>query len=402
MRHHRNVPRFLGEAHGVEGLGEGADLVEFDQHGVGGFLLDAAADEARVGDKQVIAHELAPVAELTCQIDPAGPIVLRHAVFHGVDRIAADQFVDVRHLLGAVALGCLVRRAARGGLEQAVIVDAVLVKLRCRAIQRQRDVPVLVGASGLVTGGLDRLQDGLDGVLRAVEDRREAALVADGGGKVALLQDRAQGVEDLGTGAQRLFEAVQPVRADHELLKRDRGVGVRSAVDDVHHRHRQGGGVALGQIAEQRGVRGGGGGARGGQRYGQDGVRAQAGLELRAVQIDHAAVDGGLVGGGHAGDGGGQLGLDVLDRAGHALAAIARGILVAQLERLALAGGSARRHSGARVHSAGEGDFRFNRGCAARVQNFTGRYCLDRGVHLCSSVFSKRYMRASPLNRLVI
>ena len=54
-----------------------------------------------------------------------------------------------------------------------------------------------------------------------------------------LLQDPAQGVEDLGPGAQRLGERRGADRHDHELLEVHAAVGVRPAVEDVHHRHRQ-------------------------------------------------------------------------------------------------------------------------------------------------------------------
>ena len=40
-------------------------------------------------------------------------------------------------------------------------------------------------------------------------------------------------------------------RQDHELLHVDRIVGVRAAIDDIHHRHRQDVGVGPTQVSEQ-------------------------------------------------------------------------------------------------------------------------------------------------------
>ena len=48
-------------------------------------------------------------------------------------------------------------------------------------------------------------------------------------------QQLLQRMEDLGAVAQRLAEARRADRQDHELLDVEAVVGVRAAVDDVHH-----------------------------------------------------------------------------------------------------------------------------------------------------------------------
>ena len=68
---------------------------------------------------------------------------------------------------------------------------------------------------------------------------REAAFVADAGRLAACLQDAAQRVKDLGAHPQRLGERRRAERHHHEFLEVDARVGVRAAVEDVHHRHRQ-------------------------------------------------------------------------------------------------------------------------------------------------------------------
>ena len=57
---------------------------------------------------------------------------------------------------------------------------------------------------GLEPGLADRLEHQVERLAVRLEVRREAAFVADAGGVAGLLQDRAQRVEDLGAGAQRL------------------------------------------------------------------------------------------------------------------------------------------------------------------------------------------------------
>ena len=75
----------------------------------------------------------------------------------------------------------------------------------------------------------------------------------------------------------------------------------------------------------------------------QRGVGAQAALVVGAVEVDQRLVEEGLLGGVEAQHRFADLGVDVLDRAQHALAEVARLVAVAQLDRLAGAGGRAAR-----------------------------------------------------------
>jgi hypothetical protein len=45
-------------------------------------------------------------------------------------------------------------------------------------------------------------------------------------------------MKHLGAAAQRVAKVLRADRDDHELLQIQAVVGVRAAVDDVHHRHR--------------------------------------------------------------------------------------------------------------------------------------------------------------------
>ena len=85
-----------------------------------------------------------------------------------------------------------------------------------------------------------------------LEVGREAALVADRGAEPAVVQRPLQRVEDLGAHPQRLGEASAPTGHDHELLEVDLVVGVRAAVQDVHHRHRQHVRRLAAQVAPER------------------------------------------------------------------------------------------------------------------------------------------------------
>src|SRR3972149_2366162 len=74
---------------GGQRLGQRADLVELDQHRVGRLLAYAAADALHVGHEDVVAHQLQLGAQARRERAPAAPVLLRHPVLDGDDRIAA-------------------------------------------------------------------------------------------------------------------------------------------------------------------------------------------------------------------------------------------------------------------------------------------------------------------------
>ena len=84
-------------------------------------------------------------------------------------------------------------------------------------------------------------------------------------------------------------------RHDHEFLEVDRGVRVRAAVHDVHHRHGQHLGVRAADVLVEGLVQRGGGGLGGREGDAEDGVGAELRLGLRAVELDHRPVDADLV-----------------------------------------------------------------------------------------------------------
>src|SRR5207249_826245 len=85
------------------------------------LLLDALAQDGRVGDEQIIADELYGVAQRAGEERPAVPVVLGHAVLDRHDGLAAHEIgVEGDELLGG---------AAGRGLRRKLI-GAVLTQLR--------------------------------------------------------------------------------------------------------------------------------------------------------------------------------------------------------------------------------------------------------------------------------
>ena len=225
-------------------------------------------------------------------------------------------------------------------------------------------------------GGRDRLGDQVERGAVAVEIGREAALVAEPGGQPLGLQHRLQRVVDLGALLERLAERGRPDRRDHELLDVDVGVGVRAAVEDVHHRDRQQVGVGAADVTVERQAGRVGRGAGDGQRDAEDRVGAEVRLVGRAVEVDHRLVDEALVVGVEAL----ERRADLLDDTGHgllhALAAV-RLLAVAQLDRLERSGRGTARDRRAGERTVVQRHLDLDRGVAPRVEDLAGADSFD-------------------------
>src|SRR5881392_4239812 len=90
---------------------------------------------------------------------------------------------------------------------------------------------------------------------------------------------------------------------------------------------------------------------------------------MRAVELDHARVDPRLVARVLAHERRAQLRVHVLHRLEHALAGVALRVPVAQLHRLARAGGGARGYRGPAERAAVQDHPAFHGGVAARVDD---------------------------------
>ena len=234
---------------------------------------------------------------------------------------------------------------------------------------------------GFVAGLADGFDDHVQGFLVALQVGGETALVADVRGELLAVEHLLEIVEDLATAANGVGEAIDAQGHDHELLHVDVVVGMRAAVDDVHHGGRQQPGADAAQIAEQRLARVGRRGMGRGQRDAEDGVRPQLALVLGAVQVDHAAVQGGLVQGVHAGQLIGQDVVDVFDRLQHALAQIQRLVAVAKFQRLVNSGARAAGDRRAAERTVGKLHVDFDRRVSAAVENLSGMDVENLRIH---------------------
>src|SRR4030042_2378064 len=102
-------------------------------------------------------------------------------------------------------------------------------------------------------------------------------------------------MEHFSTHSQTFLERRGTHRPDHEFLESDRGVRMRTSVDNIHHRYRKGNGICASNIAEKRQ------GVKlcscfcSSQRYPQYCIGSKITFCLRTVQVDHFLIDTGLV-----------------------------------------------------------------------------------------------------------
>ena len=165
-----------------------------------------------------------------------------------------------------------------------------IVELAGGGIERDGDL-----FAGLVTGGGDGFEDALKRFLVGFQIGREAAFVADGCGVAVFFQHGFQVVEDFDAPAECFAEIRRAERHHHEFLHVHGIIGVRAAIEDIHHGDGKNVGRGVGgifrEIFVERLACGGGGSARGGHGDGEDGVRAEIGFVRRAVGFDHAVVE---------------------------------------------------------------------------------------------------------------
>ncbi len=315
---------------------------------------------------RVVADQLHARPESFGQRGPPVPIVLRHPVFDRDDRVLVAP--------GGEHLGPVLRRQAESFAFEPV--EPVPMELAGRAIERDGDLR----ACG-VARRVDRLQNQLDRRFVTRDAGGKATLVADGCAHAVRVDQLLQCMKHFGAVADCVGKTRSADRHDHELLQVEAVVGMRAAVDDVHHRHRHRHRTAAAEVAVQRQTGLLGGRFRHRHRHRKQRIGAEPRLVLGAVEFDQRAVEEGLLVRLETHHRLGDLGVDVLDRLQHTLAEVASPVAVTQLNRLARSGRGARRHRGA-AHDAGlEQHVAFDGRVAARIEDLAADQVND-GTHV--------------------
>ncbi len=261
----------LGHLHGVEGLGQGADLVDLHQDAVGDRLVDPLLEPLGVGDEQVVADELAGVADRPrsgASSPPSRPRSSRPR-----SRRSGTSWPSRRGSRPSGRGSSWAENRSRG-CRSPSLKNSVEATSRAR----KTSAPGLYPAFSMAV----RMTSMASSLLLRLGAKPPSSPTAVF--RPLPFEHGLEVVEDLGAAAEGLGEALGPEGDDHELLDVDVVVGVRAAVEDVHQGDGQDPGVDAAEVAVERQARGDGGGLGGGEADAEDRVGAELPLVLGAVE----------------------------------------------------------------------------------------------------------------------
>ena len=196
--------------------------------------------DLRVGNEQVVAHELDLLAEVLGQLLPAVPIAFAQAVFDGDDGVFFHQFIKPGdHLVGGLV--------ALAGFFQFIHAGFRIVEFAGGHVHGDADF-----FARLVACRLNGFHDAFERRFVVFQVGGKAALVTHSGNLAFFLQNALQGMEGLRAHADGFLHTLGADRHNHEFLEVHRGIRMAAAIQYVHHRHRQGLGIDAAQIAVQR------------------------------------------------------------------------------------------------------------------------------------------------------
>lgn len=328
----------VGVVGGLDRLGDGSDLVDLEQKGVSGLLLNGSLDSDGVGDGQIITDNLDVGGG--DKVRPGGPVVLSEGVLERDNGVLLDE---LRVVSGKLLTGLPQRLVGIGVLEvKIVLVGLLVVELGRSSINGNLD---LAG----VASSIDGLGDEVKSLLSGLNIGGNTTLVTDvaGGGTVLLLGELLELVVDLGSGSERLGEGLELSGSNHELLDGESATGVRATVKNVEEGNGQnvglGGASQRGNVLVERDTLLTGTGSGSGDGDTEDGVGTELGLVLGSVELEEELVKGSLVLDVELGvnNGGGNDLVDVLDGLKNTLSSPLGGVLVSELESLVDTGGGA-------------------------------------------------------------
>ena len=356
MRDDGGITGPFGHFNGIQGFGEGTDLVQFDQDGVGHAHFNALLQPFHVGDKQVIPNQLDFFAQGIGKLFPAVPVIFGQAVFNGNDGVFFAQGSVPFHHFG---------RSLHDPFPFQVVF-AVFEQFAGSSIDGQ---PYLF--TGFVAGFFDGFHNHLEGFFVAFQVGCKAPFIPYGRSQAFALQDFLQSLVDFRVDPQGFGEAVSPYGHDHEFLDVHVVVRMGTAVQDVHHGNRQFLGVDPAQILIQRQADGQSRSLGHSQGYPQDGVGTQTALVGGTVQTDHGFVDFHLTGGIQTDDGVGNGVIHIVHSLGDPFASETVLVPIPQFHGFVDPGGSTGRNSRTAYRAVIQQHIHFYRGIAPGIQDFS-------------------------------
>ena len=174
-------------------------------------------------------------------------------------------------------------------------------------------------------------------------------------------------MENFRSHPDRLALGLGSDRPDHEFLEGDWRVGMRSAVNNVHHRNRKNVGVGPADVAVERNVQGFGRRLRRRKGNAKNRVGSKLALCGSSVKGEHFHVQRALLKNVEAFERGGDDLVHVFHGLKNALSAVARLVAVAHFKRFVLSGARSAGNGGAAKNAVFQDNVHFNCGVSARV-----------------------------------
>src|SRR5690554_2433706 len=236
----------MGHFNGIQGLGKCSNLVYLNKNGIGRIQLNTFFQVLYVGHKKVVAYQLALVADGFIQQYPTIPITFITAIFDAVDGELLNELSKKGNLLLATAFntGCTFKLR--------IIVDSVLIEFRGCAVQCNRHLTTISQTTGLITSCFYSLNDAVKRIFGTIQGRSKTPFITNGSTQIAIVQHLLQCMKNLSTHAQSLTETTRTNGTNHKFLKSNGCIGVRTAIDDVHHRNGQRFGIGSTNVSVQR------------------------------------------------------------------------------------------------------------------------------------------------------
>lgn len=192
----------VGVLGGLDGLGEGTDLVDLEEEGVARLELNGLLDAQGVGDSQVITDNL-EVRGLV-EVAPGLPVILSEGVLDGDDGVLGSQLLVQ---IGELLVGDPLRGVALGVLEVEVVLLLLdLVELAGGNVHSDGH---LAGVAGLFDGIGDEVKSLLGGLnigsdttlVTNIASRLAVLLLGEGLELLVDLRALAEGLGEGGSGA---------------------------------------------------------------------------------------------------------------------------------------------------------------------------------------------------------
>ena len=166
-------PGLLGHGYSIQRFGQGTDLVDLDQDGITRPFVNSALEPGRIGDEEIITHQLHVLPHGLGQAGKPGKAVFIQRVFDRHNRVTPDHILPEGDHLILGQCPALTRQT----------VIALVMEFTGRCIQGEHNI-ITRRAARL----FDCLEDEIHGLGGGTDGRGKPALITNRGGKARIIE----------------------------------------------------------------------------------------------------------------------------------------------------------------------------------------------------------------------